>query len=89
RSNKRAAKAQQRVDDGIQIQAAALAVTRDEWLAIQRFAEQRRLLSPTDAGILAVVTKPNPGIPSEKQAVRLMELRQRVSSNGYDYERGH
>ena len=89
RSNKRAAKTQQRVDDGIQIQAAALAVTRDEWLAIQRFAEQRRLLSPTDAGILAVVTRSNPGIPSEKQAARLMELRQRVSSNGYDYKRGN
>lgn len=89
RSNKRAAKAQQRVDDGIQVQAAALGVTRDEWLAIQRFAEQRRLLSPTDAGILAVVTRPNPGIPSEKQAARLMELRQRVSSHGYDYERGN
>ena len=44
---------QQRVDDGIQIQAAVLAVPRDEWLAIQRFAQEHRLLSPTDAGILA------------------------------------
>jgi hypothetical protein len=86
RSNKRTARAQQRVDGGIQVQAAALSVSRDEWLAIEKFAEQRRLLSPTEAGIVAVVTRANPGIPSEKQAARLMELRQRVSANGYHYE---
>jgi hypothetical protein len=86
-SKKRAARSQQRVDDGIQIQAAVLAVPREEWLAIQNFAQQRRLLSPTDAGILAVVTRSNPGVPSERQAIRLMELQKRVSANGYDYER--
>jgi hypothetical protein len=88
RSRKKAAVLEQRVDDGIQIQAAALAVPRDEWLAIRRFAQQRRLLSPIDAGILELVTRPNPGIPSERQAARLMELRQRVSANGYDHEKG-
>jgi hypothetical protein len=88
RSAKKAARMQQRVDDGIQVQAAVLAVPRDEWLAIQRFAQERRLLSPTDAGILALVTRPNPGLPSEKQAARLMELRQRVSASGYDHEKG-
>ena len=88
RSTKKAARMQQRVDDSIQVQAAVLAVPRDEWLAIKRFAEQRRLLTPTEAGILALVTKPTPSIPSERQAARLMELRQRVSANGYDHEKG-
>ena len=78
---------QQQVDDGIQVQAAVFAVSRDEWLAIQRFAQQRRLLTPAEAGILALVTRPNPGIPSERQAARLMELRQRVSASGYDHEK--
>ena len=88
RSTKKSARMQQRVDDGIQVQAAALAVPRDEWLAIQRFAERRKLLTPTEAGILELVTRPNPGIPSERQAARLMELRQRVSASGYDHEKG-
>ena len=87
RATNRTARAQQRVDDGIQLQTAALAVTRDEWIAIQKFAEQRRLLSPTEAGILSIVTRSSPGIPSEKQASRLMDLRQRVAANGYDYKR--
>jgi hypothetical protein len=88
RSEKRAARMQQRVDDGIQVQAAVLAVPREEWLAIQRFAQERRLLSPTDAGILALVTRPDPSLPSERQAARLMELRHRVSASGYDHEKG-
>ena len=88
RSTKKAARMQQRVDDGIQVQAAALAIPRNEWLAIQRFAQQRRLLTPTEAGILELVTRLNPGIPSERQAARLMELRQRVSASGYDHEKG-
>jgi hypothetical protein len=88
RSVKKAARNQQRVDDGIQMQAAALAVTRHEWLAIQQFARQRGLLSPAEAGILELVTRSSPGIPSERQAARLMELRRRVSASGYDYEYG-
>jgi hypothetical protein len=88
RSTKKAARTQQRVDDGIQVQAAALAVARDEWLEIQRFAQQHKLLTPIEAGILGLVTRLNPGIPSERQAARLMELRQRVSASGYDHEKG-
>jgi hypothetical protein len=76
------------VDDGIEAQGAVLAISRDEWLAVKRFAEARRILSPAEAGILAVVTRSNPGVPTERQAARLMELRRRVSANGYDYESG-
>lgn len=87
RSATKAARIQQRLDDGIQVQAAVMAVPPDEWAAIQRFAQERRLLSPTDAGILALVARTNPAIPTERQAARLMELRQRVSASGYDYEK--
>ena len=84
RSVKRAARVQQHVDDGIHAQTAVMSVPRNEWLAIKQFAEQHRLLTPTEAGILASVTRPNPAIPTERQAARLMELRQRVSASGYD-----
>lgn len=88
RSTKRAARVQQHVDDGIHMQTAVLNVPRDEWLAVQRFAEKQRLLTPTEAGILALVTRPSPAIPTERQAARLIELRQRVSDSGYDHETG-
>jgi hypothetical protein len=88
RSMKKTARVQRRVDDGIQLQTAAMAIPRDEWTAIQRFAQERRLLSPADAAILAMVTRANPAVPSEKQAARLLALRDRVSASGYDYQRG-
>jgi hypothetical protein len=88
RSTKRSARIQQRMDDGIQIQEAALAISREEWLAIRRFAEVRRMLSATDAGILDVVTRLSPGIPSERQSARLMELRRRATADGFYYEDG-
>ncbi len=86
RSMTKAARVQQRVDDGIQAQAAAMAISRDEWASIRRLAQEHRLLGPTDARILALVTRLNPAIPTEKQAARLMELRQRVCAFGYEYE---
>lgn len=87
RSAKKAARAQQHVDDGIYAQTAVMSVTRDEWLAIKQFAEQHKLLTPTEAGILALMTRANPAIPTEKQAARLMELRQRASTSGYDHDK--
>jgi hypothetical protein len=88
RSTKRAARVQQHVDDGIHMQTAVLNVPHEEWQAIQRFAGEHRLLTPTEAGILALVTRPNPAIPTERQAARLMELRQRVAAGGYDHRTG-
>jgi hypothetical protein len=85
RSGQKAARQQQRVDDGIGAQTAAMAISRGEWKGIEEFAKQNRLLTPTDAGIVALMTRPVPAIPSEKQAARLMELRDRAIQNGYAY----
>jgi AIPR protein len=87
RSEKKAARVQQQLDDGIQTQKAVFEISREEWLSIQQFATDRRLLSPTDSGILAIVTRSVPGIPTERQAARLLELRRRVAVNGYDHEK--
>lgn len=85
RTARRAARVLQRVDDGIQGQTAVLAIPAVEWAAIQEFAVDHRLLTPTDAGILALVTGARPGVPSERQAARLLEIQRRVIDNGYHY----
>ena len=85
KDNKRAARTQQKVDHGIHGQAAVLEIPPHEWVAMQEFAAARRLLSPTDAGILALVTGARPGVPSELQAKKLLAFKQRVVDNGYDY----
>jgi hypothetical protein len=85
RSQKTQARKQQKMDESIQGQAAVFEIPPHEWLAMQNFAASRRLLSPTVAGILALVTGARPGVPSEKQSRILLEFKQRVIDNGYDY----
>ena len=87
RSAKKDARAQRQTDNGIEAQAAVVQISRDEWLGIKDFARDRGLLGPTDASILEIVTRPSPSLPSEKQALRLLELRQRAITNGYERER--
>jgi len=86
RSVRRSAREQQVIDDGIHVQTAVLAISGEEWMAIKRFAGNNRLLRPSDNSILSLVIKTPPGIPTEKQAARLMELKQKVWDNGYGYE---
>ena len=62
-----------------------LAIPSHEWVAMQEFAAERKLLSPTEAGILALVTGARPGVPSELQAKRLLAFKERVVDNGYEY----
>jgi hypothetical protein len=84
-SLKKDARLQQKVDDGIQAQSTVLAIEPRAWLDIEEFARSKRILTETDAGILALVTGAKPGIPSERQAARLIDLRKRAIENGYDY----
>jgi hypothetical protein len=68
RSARRSARTQQKVDDGIQAQAKVLAIDSSEWVSIQDFARRQRLLTETDAGILALVTRRSPAcLPSASQ----------------------
>ena len=85
RSARKSARVQQKIDDGIQAQATVLAIDPREWLAIKDFARSKRILTETDAGILALVTGAKPGVPSERQAARLIELRKKAVNNGYEY----
>jgi len=88
RSAKKDAREQRQMDDGIQAQSSVLQVNREEWLGIKRFMEDRGLLGPTDTGILQIVTRLVAGIPSERQALRLLGLRQRALANGYGRDQG-
>ncbi|WP_028656623.1 AIPR family protein [Nocardioides sp. J54] len=82
-SRKRSARQQRRVDEGIEGQAAVLAIPAEEWAAMQQYAQARRLITPAEAGILNVVMRGN--LPTELQSKRLLSLRQRLVDNGYEY----
>lgn len=87
KSQRRSARTQQKIDDGIEAQAAVLAIDAREWTELERFCRGKRLLSDKDVGILALVTGRRPGLPSELQASHLLGLRDRAVANGYRYKR--
>ena len=70
------AAATQKIDTGIDAQMKVLSMQASEWVGVQEFLRASRLLSPTDAGILDLVTGRRPGVPSETQAKRLLRLLQ-------------
>lgn len=82
---RRTARVQQKVDDGIHAQAAVMAIEEREWKALERFCQAKRLLTDVEAGILPLVTGRRPGIPTELQAGRLLKLRERAKANGHGY----
>jgi hypothetical protein len=83
KSERRSARVQRKVDDGIQSQAAVLAIDAREWTELERFCKAKGLLTEKNVGILALVTGRRPGLPSELQASNLLQLRARAAANGY------
>lgn len=80
---KRDARANQKIDTGINSQMKVLSMQASEWVAVQEFLRASRLLSPTDASILDLVTGRRPGVPSESQSKRLLALHQKAEDSGY------
>lgn len=80
---KRDAAATQKIDSAISAQVKVFSMQPSQWVAVQEFLRTSRLLSPTDAGILDLVTGRRPGVPSEAQAKRLLGLHQRASDRGF------
>lgn len=74
----------QKVDSGIAAQAKVVSKQASEWLALEEFAKGRRIMSPADASILAMVTGRKAGFPSEAQSQRLLQLLQRAVELGFE-----
>lgn len=81
---KREAKRVQKVDTGIDAQTRVVMKQASEWVALEQFARERRLITPTDADILAFVTGRKAGFPTERQSGRLLALLDRAIELGFD-----
>ncbi|MGW9413091.1 AIPR family protein [Arthrobacter cupressi] len=73
----------QKIDSGIMNQSRALQISTDEWRLLMEFALKERLVTPTDLGILKLVTKAPPALVSEKQAARLLALIGAANRRGF------
>jgi hypothetical protein len=80
---KKDAQAQQSVMTGIQIQTLVVELGPAYWRALQTWARQRQLLSPTDDSFVTVAAGMPRKIPTEKQCARLVEIKTRLEEEGF------
>lgn len=81
--SKREAATVQRIDNGIEAQTAVLQVPTAEWSAMEEFLATNRLLSPSEQSVLGLMTGRRPGVPSEKQAKWLLQIREKAATRGF------
>ena len=80
---KKDAQSQQSVLTGIQIQTLVVELGPAYWRALQSWARQKQLLSPTDDSIVTIGTAMPRKLPTEKQCVRLAEIKRQMEDEGY------
>lgn len=74
----------QQIDDGIAAQTKVVTMQPSEWVAVQEFGSSRRLVTPKDMDLLALVTGRKPGFPTEAQCKVLLALLQKCVEQGYE-----
>ena len=84
RQNRRDARNDQRVLNGIEAQSAVLEAGADFWTEALSWGRSHRALSETEAGILAVAGRMPARLPSETQSLRAMEALQKMRRLGFD-----
>ena len=84
REERQNARATQKIDSGIEAQAAVFKIPTEEWERIREFGVGARIVTPTDVGILDLVTGRKSGFPSERQSARLLQVLQKAVDHGYD-----
>ena len=80
---KKDAQAQQTVMTGIEVQTLIVQLGAAYWQALQTWARQRQLLSPTDESFVNVAAGMPRKLPTEKQCNRLLEIKTRIEEEGY------
>lgn len=76
------AKKTQKVDNGIQAQSRVLELKGEQWNYILEAGKEKKIFSPKEMSILSVATKIPSQIPTEKQAIALLEALEKAISEG-------
>lgn len=82
RAIKKSAVKDQKMLNGIEAQSAAVNAGGQFWSQIADWGRSKKLLTPTEAGILAVAASIPNRIPTERQSVRAVEILRKLRSEG-------
>lgn len=86
RAERKEAKKDQAIDDGVEAIARVIKVSTRTWRQIRDRLSDKESLNEKELGILKLVTREPKGMPSDKQAKILIELLQRGESEGIQIE---
>jgi len=86
REEARAAKKDQQMLNGIDAQMAVVGAGSALWREVKLWGMSKRLLTPTDQGILDVAISVPARIPSEKQSLRTIEILRSLREEGCQLE---
>ena len=82
----RSARGEQRQLNGIEAEMAVVNAGGEFWANARAWGREQGLLSPTEIGVLGVACKVPRQLPTEKQALRVIEALRKMQSNGYREE---
>lgn len=77
---------QQRVTDGLAALTEVMALGSDYWESIRAFGRKVRILSPEDDTTLGAACAMPRRLPNDRQAVRLMAVREKCTEAGFEGE---
>jgi len=80
----RDAEAQQAIATGIEIQTTVVELGNQYWRELHAWAKSRSLLSPEEESFLLVACGMPRRLPSEKQSVRLLQIRANIELQGFE-----
>jgi len=76
------ARKDQKVVSGIEAQAAVVQAGSEFWREVTEWGRKHRMLSPKEAGVLAIAAGIPVRLPTEKQSIVLMTLLEKLQSEG-------
>ncbi|MNL11989.1 AIPR protein [compost metagenome] len=79
---KKSAAKDQKLLNGIEAQTSVYQSGADFWAQVREWGAARKLLAPADAGVLDVAASMPMRLPTEKQAVRALEVLKRLHAEG-------
>ena len=83
RDEERNSRREQRELNGIEVQIAVVTAGPGFWEDALAWGTERRLLTPTEEGVLRVATNRTGRTPNEKQSVRAVEALRKLQAEGY------
>ena len=82
-SRKRSSVQDQRLSNGIERQALVLSLGAEYWKQLLQWSVRKGLLTPDEQSIVKVATAMPSRLPSDKQAWRLVDIKDRVETEGF------